>query len=936
MSAVRRHTDADPPASLLYGRDQELARVRDLIDHVSDRGGALVIRGEAGIGKSALLSQAATRAKERGLSVLTATGVQSEARFAFAGLHQLLRPFLGELGRLPGPQRRALEMAFGIVDGEAPDVFLIALAALGVIADAAVKTPLLLVVEDAQWLDRPSCEVLGFIGRRLDMEPVVLLFGVREGVSSPADEVGLPELRLAPLDEAAASALLSSRAGDLPPDSRARVLREAAGNPLALIELPKALAERDDGRTAPQNPLPLTARLEEAFAARLSDFPAGTRTLLLLASLDDRGDTGDLLQAAELMLAYPLGTEAFEPAVAGGLGEIESGRFRFRHPLMCSAVQQAATPDERRRGHAALAKVLAGQPDRSVWHRAAAADRPAETVAADLEEVARRAELRGGGDVAIAALELAASLSDQPQRQGQRLVQAAWLAFELGRWDVSVRLARQAQQLPLDGYERTKAAYLLEVLGSSWSGSASIRNFLRVAEDLAAAGDRARALQALNMVALRVHWANPDEETRQRIVDIAGRVTASRDDPVFLEVLAYADPVHQGREVIDRLTSLAPASITGPNKLIAAGGAASAVWADDLALPFLREASEGFRAAGRLQQLTAALTFEAWAYVRRGDIRAAAPAAGEAARMALELKQPRFLAAAKAVLAITAGERGDAAAAGELTAEAEASLLPMGANPLLALVELARGRVALAGERFTEAYDDIARIFDPGDIVHHPFVRGWALADIVDAAIYGEQDLGEVRGFIDEWAPIAVQTQAGHLRVQVAYARAVLADEATAAERFAAALAEMSGWPSYRARTQLAYGTWLRRRRHNTESRAPLREAADTFTALGSTRLADRAHRELRASGETVRQRQPEVWDQLTPQELQIAQLAAEGLTNREIGERLYISHRTVGSHLYQLFPKLGVTSRTELRAVLEPAHNVSRAISYKTNGPPS
>lgn len=919
MSAVRRHTDADPPASLLYGRDQELARVRDLIDHVSDRGGALVIRGEAGIGKSALLSQAAMRAKERGLSELTATGVQSEARFAFAGLHQLLRPFLGELGRLPGPQRRALEMAFGIVDGDAPDVFLIALGALGVIADAAVKTPLLLVVEDAQWLDRSSCEVLGFVGRRLDMEPVVLLFGVREGVSSPADEVGLPELRLAPLDEAAASALLSSRAGDLPPDSRARVLREAAGNPLALIELPKALAERDDGRAAPHNPLPLTARLEEAFAARLSDLPAGTRTLLLLASLDDSGDTGDLLKAAELMLAHPLGTEAFEPAVAGGLGEIESGRFRFRHPLMRSAVQQAATPDERRRGHAALARVLAGQPDRSVWHRAAAADRPSETVAADLEEVARRAELRGGGDVAVAALELAASLSDQPQRQGQRLVQAAWLAFRLGRWDVSVRLARQAQQLSLGAYERTEAAYLLEVMGSSWSGSASIRNFLRVAEDLAAAGDRARALQAINLVALRVHWANPDDDTRQRIVDLASQVTSSRDDPRFLEVLAYADPVHQGREVIDRLASLVPASITDPEELIAAGGAASAVWADDLAVPFLREASEAFRAAGRLQQLIAALTFEAWAYLRRGDIRAAVPAAAEAARMAPEMKQPRFLAVAKAALAITAGERDDAATAGELAAEAEAVLLPMGANPLLALVELARGRVALAGERFTEAYDHFARIFDPGDIAHHPFVRGWVLADIVDAAVYGERDLGEVRGFIDEWEPIAAQTQAGHLRVQVAYTRAVLAGEATAAERFAAALAQMSGWPSYRARTQLAYGTWLRRRRHNSESRAPLREAADAFTALGSTRLADRAQRELRASGETVRQRQPEVWDQLTPQELQIAQLAADGLTNREIGERLYISHRTVGSHLYQLFPKLGVTSRTELRAVLEP-----------------
>ena len=319
--------------------------------------------------------------------------------------------------------------------------------------------------------------------------------------------LGLAELRIPPLDEAAADALLSSRAADLPPDLHARLLREAAGNPLAIIELPKALAGDDDTRPAAQNPLPLTVRLEEAFAARLSDFPADTRTLLLLASLDDSSEAGDLLKAAELLLAHPLGAEAFDPAVAAGLGVVESGRFRFRHPLMRSAVQQAAIPAERRRGHAALAEVLAYQPDRSVWHRAAAADRPAETVAADLAGLARRAELRGGGDVALAALELAARLSDQPQ-QGQRLVQAALLAMELGRWETSVRLARQARQLPLGAYERTTAAFLLEILGGTWSGSASIRSFLQVAEDLAAAGDKTRALQAINVVSLRIHFGN--------------------------------------------------------------------------------------------------------------------------------------------------------------------------------------------------------------------------------------------------------------------------------------------------------------------------------------------------------------------------------------------------------------------------------------------
>jgi len=907
--------------SPLYGRDQELRQLHDLIDQVSDHGGALVLRGGAGIGKSALISRAVARAQERGLSLLTATGVQSETRFAFAGLHQLLRPLLGSLNKLPGPQRRGLEMAFGIADaleGKAPDVFLIGLGALGVVTDAAGQSPLLLVVEDAQWLDGPSREVLGFVGRRLAMEPAILLLSIRDGVESPADEIGLPGLRVPPLAQAAADALLSFQAAGLPPDLHARLLREAEGNPLALIELPKALASHDSSRAVARSPLPLTARLEEAFAARLPYLAADTRALLLLASLDDSGETADLLAAAGLMLARLVRTEAFGPAVAGGLGVVESGRFRFRHPLMRSAVQQAAAPAERRRGHAALAQVQADQPDWSIWHRAAAADQPAETIAADLDELAKRAELRGGSDVAVAALELAAGLSDQPQR-GRRLVRAAFLAYMAGRWDVSLRLARQAQPLALGAYDRTLAAYLLELLSGSWSGPDSIRGFLQVAEDLAVAGDYTQALQAIEVVSLRLHFGNPDDETRQRVVAVASRVTASRDDPLFLAILGYADPVHQGREVIDRLSTLRPGSITDPHQLLAAGGAASAVWADDLALPLLRAAGEGYRVTGQLQQLTTVRVFEAWAHLRRGEILAALPAAAEAARMAAETRQPRFVAIAKAALAVAAGERGDPAA-GELAGEAEAVLLPMGANPLLAVVELARGRIALSSERFAEAYGHFARVFDPADIAHLPFVRGWALADMVDAATYAERDLTEVRGLIAEWEAIAARTRAGHLLAQLSYARAMLADEATAAEQFAAALAATHRWPSYRARTQLAYGMWLRRRRCNAESRAPLRGAADAFAVLGATRSGDRARRELRASGETVRRSRPQAWDQLTAQELQIAQLAADGLTNREIGERLYISHRTVGTHLYQLFPKLGVTSRAELRAALDPA----------------
>ena len=916
MSAGRHHAGSAPSASLLFGRDQELTQVQDLVDRVTEGGAAVVIRGEAGVGKSALLAQAVAWGTERQLSVLTATGVQSEARLAFAGLHQLLLPYLGALGQLPGPQRSALETAFGVAEGDAPDVFLIALAALGVIADAAVSAPLLLVVDDAQWLDGLSCQVLGFIGRRLGMEPAILLIGVRDGVSGPADALNLPELRLPALDPEAARALLGSGAQDLPADLQARVLREAAGNPLALIELPKALTRRHDDHPAPQDPLPLTGRLEEAFAARISDCPSDTRMLLLLAALDDSGEMDDLLRAADLAMGRAVSPGALGAAAKAGLCAIEHGRVRFRHPLVRSAVQQAAGAADRRRGHAALAQVRAGQPDLSVWHRAASAAGPDEAVADDLQETARRAELRGGTDVAVAALELAARLSADPARQAQRLVQAVDLATKLGRWDICQRLARQATHVPLGPYERTVVSYVLEIIDGRWSGHATVRAFTKVAQELAAAGDRVRALDAMTWVATRAYWANPDDEDRRQIVTIAGEVTDSRDDPYFLNVLALADPVGQGREVIERLTVLASGDLSAPRRLLLAGEAATAVWADDLALPILRRANEAYRGSGHLQQLTMLRTLEAWAHVRRGEMRAAYPAAAEAARLAEETKQATYRAAVTAALAVVAGERGDPGAS-ELAAEAEAYFLAVGANPMLALVELARGRAALAAERFAQAFDHLARIYDPGDIAYHPHACSWALADIVDAAVYGERDRGMVRGLISEWEAVAARTGSGYLRAQVAYGHVMLADEASAEHRFAAALAVMPGWPAYRARTQLAYGTWLRRRRRNTESRAPLREAADAFNSLGLLRLADRARRELRASGETVRQRHPEAWDQLTPQELQIAQLAAEGLSNREIGERLYLSHRTVGFHLYKLFPKLGVTSRAELRAAI-------------------
>jgi len=366
---------------------------------------------------------------------------------------------------------------------------------------------------------------------------------------------------------------------------------------------------------------------------------------------------------------------------------------------------------------------------------------------------------------------------------------------------------------------------------------------------------------------------------------------------------------------------MAPLDVPDPERQFQVGQAAGAVWADNLALPFLRAAAAGYRADGRLALLAQTLVFEAWAEVQEGAARVAITAAAEGVQLAQETRHVRFVVVGQLAEAIAAVEMGADEPAEQLIGVAEEMLLPLGGNPLLSLVALARGRQALAHERFAEAYAHLLRIFDPNDAAYHQFVGGWVLADLADAALQGDGDREVVDELLRQWEAVATATGAPHLDVQLRYAKAVLADEGKAEPLYESAMsAGAEGWPFYAARAQLAYGAWLRRQHRMTESRAPLREAAQSFEALGLLRFAERARRELRASGEVPRRRVPEAWAQLTPQELQIAQLAAEGLSNREIGERLYLSHRTVGSHLYRLFPKLGLTSRRQLRDALDPA----------------
>ncbi len=913
----------------LIGRDSEFQHLCALIDTAPVGGAALVLRGDAGVGKSALLQQAIGRARELGFLVLTTTGVSSETKFAFAALDNLLRPIPESVLHLPSAQRRALETALGRSSAKSHDLFLVALAALGAFSEVASDRPVLIVVEDAHWIDRPTCEVLTFVARRLELEAIVLLFSIRDGVDSVLDLASLPEMRLGPLDGAASTMVLERHTPALPAKVRSRVLQEAAGNPLALIELPKTLSPNALKHWSIESPLPLTARLERTFAVRVSECGEETRALLTLAALEESAELLELLDATRILLGHPVTVEAFAPATAAGLGMIEAGRFRFRHPLMRSAMQGSVTAMDRLRAHDALAKVLVEEPDRAIWHRAAATVGVDEAMGSELEAAATRAETRGDADAAITALQMASAFSEDPRTKGARLLRAAELAFELGHRDLSLRLLEECKGLELSEHGRMSLAYMQELQDGRWSGAAAIRGSVQVAEDLSRAGDQPRALHALEIVGIRSHFVKLDDSTRRSIVAVANRVARSRNDPSYLAVAGLADPVGQGREVIQRLAEVNRAAITDPRAHFALGQAGSAVWMDHLALPYLSDASDGFRRTGRLALLAQTLVLKAWANLRLGNMHAVLVQAAEAANLAVETGQTRYVAAAQTALAIAEAERDHDIAAEELSSSAESLLLPMGSNPMLSLVELARGRAALVGERYAEAHQHLARIFDLDDAVHHPFIGGWAIADLAEAVVRSGGDRDAVRQQVDEWDAIAKTTGAEYIQVQLAYAQPLLAEDDAGDELFREALAFNADWPYFRARTQLAFGAWLRRHRRTAESRTHLRDAANAFEALGMTRCANRARRELRASGESVRRNAPTAWDQLTAQELQIAQLASEGLTNREIGERLYLSHRTVGSHLYKLFPKLGITSRSELRVALAPLAQVEPDRQY-------
>ena len=929
----------------LIGRDAEISRLHSLVTRIREGGAALILRGEPGIGKTALFAEVAAFARASGLRVLHATGVESETHLPYAGLHQLLRPVRGSFGVLPPSQREALRAALGITEpavaespgpeSTVPEGYLVALAVLNLLAELAEADPVLILAEDAPWLDPSTADVLAFLGRRLEAEPILLLASLRNGIPARLDEAGLPDMVIPPLSAAASAALLDASAADLTAAVRERLLAEAAGNPLALIELPAAVraAGGTDGTDAAailaSRWLPLTARLEGAFTQRFAALPATTRTILEVAALNDSADLAETLAAARLLTGNTVTAADLRPAVDARLVEPGERRLTFHHPLVRSAVHQsighqstghqAAGADRRRPVHRALADVLRNEPDRRTWHLAAAAGRPDEDIAAALEAVAARAQRRGSGAAVVAALEQAARLSPDPDQRADRLLRAADGAVELGRPEIVDRLLREAARLDLSSQRRARLAWIRAAFDDGLRDRATDAAALAdLAEAVAADGDTDLAVRILWSAALRCFWTEPGMVARDRIVDVAERLPLDPVDARLLAILGYAAPIARGTVVIERSARLLAQSVLDPQAVRLVGSVAVLVGSFDVAIAQSAASLAGLREQGRLQLLARALAAQSWAAAQLADLTVAMPAAEEAATLARETGQPFLLGIALATQAKIAALRGRFDLAAELAGEAERLGTPVGARPVLATAQHARALAALGAGDYPQALARLLRMHDMADPSHQLALSCHTVADLAEAASRSERP-GDAAGVLAQLAAAARTTTSPSLHHGLRLARALLADQEGAEALFLAALAvDLTGRPFIRARAELGYGEWLRRQRRVTQAREHLRAARDTFDALGTAPWGDRARRELRAAGERSGERQAATSDILTAQELQIAQQAAEGLTNREIGKRLYISHRTVGAHLAKIYAKLGATSRVQLHNALQ------------------
>ena len=919
MSSTLEPDSSEPWAEALFGREAEIHRIVALIDRPAQAGGILVLRGDPGIGKSALLDTARAHAAGRGWQCLQTGGAQTEAELPFAGLQRLLKPLLDRVDDLPERQRSALLGALDVIEGFSADLFLVALGALTLLTEAAAERPLLILVDDAQWLDSGSADVLAFIARRARDEQITMLAAIRDGYRSPLLEAQLDELLIAPLDEVAAELLLNSRASNLTPAERQRVLADSGGNPLAVIEFSKSAGfgpPHRDWQLPGQ--IALSERLERTFAARAAELPEGTRLALLVIATDDRDVIAEVIAATSRVLGDDVDEEVLAPAIDVRLIRIDGIRISFANPLVRSAIYQVATEEQRRKVHAALAEILADEPDRAAWHRASALSAPNDAIATELERVADRAERRGAIATAAIGLQRAAILSTDPARRVDRLLRAADIEVELGRTDVVSDLLARVAAEDLSPLASARAASIRDRFDDRTPGDAArILGLVQDARRTTEQGEADLALALLLGAAWRTWWTITEDAIRDQVLDAARNVPVDPGDPRLLAVYAVGGPVTNSKIVSEQLATVVITPDDDPGDAYLRGLAAHTIGQSELAVQVLAGAAATMRTQGRLGLLARVLTMEAWSTIQLGSWTNVETLANESTRLSRETGQPLWAAGAQAAESAAAGIRGDFELAARLADQVEAEALPRRLSNILCVLQVARGITALGAGRYADAYDHLVRVFDPTDPAYHFAERHGALGYLAEASVHvGRAE--RARELLRDVERIAASSPAPIIHLGLLYGRPLLGEAADAEAAFLAALeADIAKSPFFRARVQLAYGGWLRRQRRVGDSRSVLRHARDAFDAIGARPWGDRAREQLRASGEASNGSAPSVTEELTPQQRQIAEMTAAGMTNREIADQLFLSPRTVASHLYRIFPKLGIVSRAELADAL-------------------
>jgi DNA-binding CsgD family transcriptional regulator len=876
-----------------------------------------VIRGEAGVGKTALLEYLAGQAADG--RVIGVTAVQSEVELAFAALHQLCAPILDELEGLPAPQREALRITFGLHDGPVPDRFLVGLAVLSVLAEAAADRPLVCVVDDAQWLDRASAQVLAFVARRLGMESVGLVFAARV----PAEELaGLPQLVIEGLKGPDARALLDVvLTGPVDIQVREEIIAETGGNPLALVELPRGLtpAELAGGFGLP-GALALPGRIEETFQRRISALPADTRRLLLLAAAEPLGEPLLVWRAADNL---GIDREAVNSAVDAGL-VVFGARVRFRHPLVRSAVYHLASVHERQEAHRALAEVTdpVRDPDRRAWHRAQATPGPDEDVAAELERSAGRAQARGGFAAAAAFLERAAVLTPDLAKRSARALAAAQAKVQAGALDAGLDLLAMAEAEPLGEFERARAdlvrAQIAYVTRRFSDAAPLLLNAAKRLEPIVPDLARATYVDALLAAGFAGRFAAPGGS----FLDVAREVSPfSGQEPTAFDLLldgltaqcvqGYTASIPLLRSALNAFRGDMPAG-QELRAIPLASMVSGYLWDDDAYEAISERWARFCREAGALSDLPIALNTRALILLFVGDLSSAASLVEEV-RVATDATGIDIHPVGAVCLAAFRGHEAEASP--YIEANVSEALRRREGNRL-AVAMWASAVLNNGLGRYQEALAAAQVASESALEVSFP---RWVLAELIEAAVR----TGTPAAATDAYRRLAEMAEATAsdwaLGLQ-ARSRALLT-EGGEAEKFYQESIEHLGRTQMRtelARAHLVYGEWLRRQRRAGDAREQLRTALDMFEAMGMDGFSERTRRELRATGETrARQRSVRSHSELTVQEAQVAKLAREGLSNPEIGARLYISARTAEYHLSKVFTKLNITSRIQLEHVL-------------------